>query len=258
MELAHGILLFTQEQINTVILVTFVFLIAGTVKGTVGIGLPTVAVGILSQVIPPHTAIALVVFPILISNAWQVIRTRAGFSTLRRYIFLVIPLFITIWLTTFMTAQVSGNLLLGIIGVAILIFSVSSLTGKPPKLSDRADRVGQVVTGVSAGILGGLTSIWAPPIVTYLIARRTDNDEFVRAAGLFILIGSIPLVLGFWQTGLLNGETAPLSAIMIIPTLLGFTLGEAIRRRLHPDRFKTVLLWIFLLMGLNLIRRAFF
>ncbi len=239
-------------------LIAVIFVFAGIVKGTVGIGLPTVSVGVLSQMIPPHTAVALVVFPILAANFWQVVRTRAGLETLRRYGILAACLFVTLWVTTFLTAQASTEILLGVIGIAIVIFSVSSLVGTPPALADRHDRIGQAVTGVSAGFLGGLTSIWSPPLVTYLIARRTDNDEFVRAAGLFIFIGAIPLMIGFWQTGLLNAETAPLSLAMIVPSLIGFSLGEMIRRRLHPDRFRSVILWVFLLMGLNLLRRAVF
>ena len=52
------------------VIAIFVFLLAGIIKGTVGIGMPTVSVGVLSQIIPPHTAIALVVFPLLSSNLW--------------------------------------------------------------------------------------------------------------------------------------------------------------------------------------------
>ena len=246
------------EFTSTALLAAAVFLFAGTIKGTIGIGLPTVSVGVLSQVIPPHTAVALVVFPLLASNLWQVYRTRTGLKTLRRYALLVSCLFVTLWLTTFLTAQASAEIMLGVIGISIVIFSASSLLGTPPELPDHHDRLGQAVTGISAGVLGGFTSIWSPPLVTYLIARRTNNEEFVRAAGLFILIGGIPLMIGFWQTGLLNGATAPLSAAMILPTLVGFTFGEMIRRRLHPDRFRTIILWIFLLMGLNLLRRALF
>ena len=237
---------------------TAVFLLAGIAKGTLGIGLPTVSVGLLSQVVPPHTSVALVVFPLLVSNLWQVIRTRVGLATLRRYGILIGCLVVTLWLATFLTARISPTLLIGIIGAAIVVFAVSSLLRRPPELPDRYDRIGQAVTGISAGLLGGLTSIWSPPLVVYLVARRTEKDEFVRAAGVSILLGGIPLAIGFWQAGLLNGETAPLSLWMMVPTLIGFTLGEAIRRRLDADRFRTVILWMFLLMGLNLIRRSLF
>lgn len=240
------------------LIIAAVFIFAGVIKGTVGIGLPTVSVGLMTQFLPPHTAIAVVVFPLLVSNLWQVFRTGVSLGTLRTYWLLIGALALSLWLTTFFTARVSAEALLGVIGTAIVVFAVSSLAKTPPQLAPGGNPVAQSIAGISAGIMGGLTSIWAPPIVVFLIARRVSNDEFVRATGLILFVGAIPLTVGFLQTGLLNGQTAPLSALMILPTLLGFTLGEFIRKRLHPDRFRTVLLWVFLLMGLNLLRRAVF
>ncbi|MCF2872650.1 sulfite exporter TauE/SafE family protein [Octadecabacter sp. G9-8] len=245
-------------MMEEVVLICVVFLIAGAIKGTVGIGLPTVSVALMSQFIGPHDAVALVVFPLLISNLWQVFRSGAGLETLHKYGYLIAVLMVTLWLTTFVTVGISPDTLLTTIGVAIVIFAASSLVRMPPELPDRFDKPAQIIAGFSAGVIGGLTSIWSPPIVTYLIAKRTDNDEFVRAVGLFILLGGIPLAIGFWQTGLLNGETAPISALMIVPTLLGFSIGEVVRKRMGSGMFRTVLLWMFLLMGLNLLRQAFF
>ena len=52
------------------IFATFAFLFAGTIKGTIGIGMPTAAIGMLSQVIEPKTAIALVVLPTFVSVSY--------------------------------------------------------------------------------------------------------------------------------------------------------------------------------------------
>ncbi|MEH6739627.1 MAG: sulfite exporter TauE/SafE family protein [Sulfitobacter sp.] len=243
---------------QTALAIAAIFIFAGVVKGTVGIGLPTVSVGLMSQFVPPHMAIAIVVFPLLFSNIWQIIRSKVSLKTVLDYWLLIALLVVSLWVTTFFTVQMPAEFLLGVIGTAIVIFATSSLAKSPPKLPNGSNPVAQAVTGISAGILGGLTSIWSPPIVTFLIAKRVENDEFVRAAGLFVFVGAIPLTIGYWQTGLLNGNTAPLSAMMIFPTLIGFSLGEIIRRRLQPERFRTVLLWMFLLMGINLLRRAIF
>ncbi|MEM8812198.1 MAG: sulfite exporter TauE/SafE family protein [Pseudomonadota bacterium] len=240
------------------LLIAAAFVMAGIVKGTVGIGLPTIAVGLTSQFLPPHLAIALVVFPILFSNIWQIVRTWRGFQILLKYWLLVVLLILSLWVTTFYTASVPADALLIVIGIVIVIYAVTSLLGPLPTIPDHRDRIAQTATGVSAGILGGLTSIWSPPLVSYLLARRTERDEFVQATGLCFFVGSIPLAIGFWQAGLLDGSTAPMSAMMIVPTLIGFSLGEIIRRRLQPERFRQVVLWVFLLMGLNLLRRAIF
>jgi len=105
-------------------------------------------------------------------------------------------------------------------------------------------------------VLGGLTAVWAAPIVIYLVSRRTEKEEFIRATGLLITFGSIPLIFGFWSNGIFSQDEATLSAFLIIPALLGFRLGEAIRRRLPVERFAATVQGFFLLMGLNIIRRA--
>ena len=46
-------------------------MLAGFVKGVLGQGLPTVAVGLLSLIMSPGEAAALVVIPALITNIWQ-------------------------------------------------------------------------------------------------------------------------------------------------------------------------------------------
>jgi len=79
----------------------------------------------------------------------------------------------------------------------------------------------------------------------------------VRASGLLLFVGSVPLLLGYWQNGLMTRELGLMSLTMIVPTLLGFSVGEVVRRRVDAARFQKLILFFFLLMGLNLIRRSF-
>lgn len=235
-----------------------VFLLAGTIKGTVGIGLPITAVGILSQFTDPRLAVTLAVLPIVASNIWQVIRSGDVFAAARRYWLFAVTLAIALFATTFFATSVTANMLVLILGLVIVLFATTSLAFTPPYLPEKYDRAGQLAGGVFAGISGGLTAIWAPPMVIYFLSRRLEKDEFVRASGILFLCGSIPLLVGYIQNGLITGEVAKFSAIMIVPTLLGFSIGELIRRRLDAKRFRTAVLVMFLIMGLNLLRRAIF
>ena len=88
------------------------------------------------------------------------------------------------------------------------------------------------------------------------MARRVEKEEFVAATGVMIFAGTLPLIGGFWSTGLINGPSVGLSIVLFLPALAGFFLGEALRRRLDADRFRKVVLLVFLVMGLNLIRKA--
>lgn len=237
---------------------TLVFLFAGTIKGTVGIGLPTASVGILTQFTEPRTAIALVVFPLLITNAWQMVTAGGMLATARKYKYLLFSLVVVLGSTTFAMRYVPTDLLILALGLVVVLFAVTSLISVPPFLPDRFDHFGQIASGVTAGIIGGLTSIWGPPMAIYLLARRTGKDEFVRALGLLLFCGGIPLAFGFWANGMLAGPNALMSIGMVVPSLVGFTLGSQIRKRIDADRFRTAVLMVFLVMGLNLLRRAIF
>jgi len=244
------------DQVFLIVFATATFLLAGMVKGAIGIGMPTAAIGLLSQVIDPKTAVALVVFPTFISNAWQMFRAGDLVRAFKDYRIFAVSLMVVLWFTTSLTASVSQQGLLLIIGGVVVAFSLISLLFNPPPLPDRWDTVAQVMCGAVAGIIGGLTSVWAAPIVIYLLGRRVSPDEFIRATGLLITLGAIPLVLGFWYHGIFNGSRVTLSVFLVIPALIGFQIGEVLRKRLPVERFQTAVLIVFLLMGLNIIRRA--
>ncbi len=245
-------------DLNLLALGFAVFLLAGTIKGVVGIGLPIAAVGILSQFIDARTAILLAVFPIVISNFWQVYRAGNILPTIRRFGILAISLAVAMFITTFFAKSVSAEVLVFALGFMIVLFAATNLAFAPPPLPARWDRPVQIVTGIFAGITGGLTAIWGPPIVIYFLASRLDKDEFIRASGILFLCGSVPLLFGYINNGLITAETALLSGAMIVPTLIGFAVGERLRRHLDASRFRMAVLVMFLLIGLNLLREAFF
>ncbi|MEM7176643.1 MAG: sulfite exporter TauE/SafE family protein [Pseudomonadota bacterium] len=243
---------------GTLVLICLIFLIAGTIKGTVGIGLPTAAIGLMSQLIDPRAAIALVIVPSLISNAWQIFRAGDFLGAVRRYWrFLVCLVALILVVSLTITSQVETSTLVLALGLVIVGFSVMSLAWRPPALHPRHDGAGQVVAGTLAGTLGGLTAIWAPPMVVYLTARETEKDEFVRATGVMIFVGTLPLLTGFLSTGMMQVSDILVGVLVTIPALLGFQIGERLRRILDTGRFRVAVLVVFLLLGLNLIRRSF-
>lgn len=242
---------------ETLALITGIFLLAGMVKGTTGIGLPTAAVGMMSQLIDPRQAIALVVFPSLLSNAWQMWRSgRVSEVLLRYWLYILCLMSLIAVVSSTLTAAVQTEVLILVLGCVVCLFSVTSLAWAPPFLPERFDKAGQAVAGVASGILGGLTAIWAPAMVTYLMARRVEKDAFVAATGVMIFAGTLPLIGGFWSAGIITGPSAGVSVAMFLPALAGFTVGERLRQRLDAERFRKVVLLVFLVMGLNLIRKA--
>ncbi len=248
----------TDAALTTLLAYAAIFFLAGAIKGTVGIGLPTAALGLLTLFVEPRTAIALMLLPILTSNFWQAFRSGHIIRTLKRYGVFNLSIIVFITVTTTVTATVSNSYLLTALGIVIVLVALISLFFVPPPLPTRYDRLAQFVSGSLSGILGGLTAIWAPTMVTYLLAKRLDKDEFVRASGVMISVGSVPLISGYVAAGLFSGPVATQSALMILPTIAGFAVGELARHRIGAERFRTAVLTVFLIMGLNILRRVFF
>ena len=236
----------------------FCFLAAGSIKGAFGIGLPTASIALMTLAIDPRRAIAILLIPMIVTNAWQVYRMGQISAAFRRYLPFIIPLTAGVWLSVTLSASAPDRLLFGLLGLVLIIFVAVNGSGWAPRVSDRHDRAAQLSFGSMAGLMGGVTSVWAPPMAIYLATRNASKDEFVRASGLLILLGSLPLMAGYLRQGALNVETATLSVLMLVPALLGFTAGERARAHMSETGFRKVLLLVFLIMGLNLLRRAWF
>src|ERR1700688_836287 len=54
-----------------IFLIAAVFALAGFVKGVIGLGLPTVSMGLLAVSMPPAHALAIVIVPAIVTNIWQ-------------------------------------------------------------------------------------------------------------------------------------------------------------------------------------------
>jgi len=186
----------------------FAFLFAGTIKGLVGIGLPTATIAVLAQFTDPRKAIALLLLPALVTNLWQVYRSGYFRQNVRLYWPFALVLAPTIWLSSQFAARAAAEPLTIAIGCVIVIFVLTHLLAKPYAISANLDRPVQAGAGAIAGVMGGLTSIWAPPMVIYLLTKPLSKDEFVGATGVLILAGTVPLLAGYWQTGLMTCELA--------------------------------------------------
>lgn len=237
-------------------LTVFVFLMAGAVKGIVGIGLPTITISMMSQYLDPRLAISLTLIPILLSNLWQSLRAGRMIDTWRRYIPFAASLAVVIYLTANFAQGLPSEALVLLLGSAVIIFSIASLSLTIPPLPDRFERAGQLTAGAAAGLMGGVTAIWGPPMVIFLLARRVSKEEFVRVTGALLAAGSIPLMASYWQAGHVTRDVAVLSTLLVVPAVIGFAAGERVRARLDSGRFRTAVLIMFLLLGLNLIRRG--
>ena len=228
-----------------------IFLLAGTIKGFLGIGLPAAAMGLLTLFIPPTEAIPLLWLSILGTNIMQFAHAPEKREIVTSYFWFAVAIMVSIFLTSMFMADYPTALLTVAIGVAMVIFSLNLLIGFTIPVGP--GNGWQVGMGVISGVLGGLSSIWSPAVAMYLVARNTPKERFIGATGFLFLAGCLPLGAGQVIAGLITLPVLLKSAVCLVVVLIGFRLGEVLRHRVSQDQFRKVVLIAFLIMGVRLI-----
>jgi len=236
----------------------FAYLLAGLVKGTIGIGLPTAGISLTAQLTDARTAIALVILPMLVTNVWQVWRTRQYAKRTLQFWPLAASMVVSISVFSVAAPAVPAHWVTLFLGVTVLVFSLVSLWREVPSVSPTLDKPVQVIAGCLAGVMGGITGVWAPPMIIYMSAARVDKTTFVAVIGVLLMLGSAVLAVSYSSNGLFTSNHAIISLLLVVPSLIGFSIGERVRHRLNEDRFKRLVLLFFFIMGINLIRKAIF
>lgn len=143
-----------------------------------------------------------------------------------------------------------------ILGIPVVVLSVIQLLGVTFHIPTHHRRLSEWVIGTFAGALGGLTGTWGPPTVLYLIALQTPKAKQILVQGVVYGLGSVSLLAGHLKSGVLTLETAPFSALLLIPAFLGMHMGFRFSDRLDPALFKRITLIVLILAGANLVRRG--
>ena len=242
---------FPSNNLSILIFMLVTFFLSGIVKGFLGIGLPAAAMALLTLVVEPTHAIALLVLPILFTNLSQFFRSNHRMESFQSYWPMGITILVSIFITSLFMASYPTELLTISIGIAMVIYAFNGLVGLKLKIKD--GKFLQITFGTISGVLGGLSSIWSPPVAMYLIARGLDKERFISASGFLFLVGAAPFAIGLYIGKVLTFQIITQSIFGLLFVLMGFYFGEGLRKRITQNWFEKALLIAFCIMGLRLI-----
>ena len=241
----------------TVFFVAAVFVLAGIVKGAVGLGLPPVAMGLLVVVMPPVEAAALLVVPSVVTNAWQM---QAG-PYLKSLVRRIWPLLLcaaagTLVGTGWLAAE-TARIGTAILGAVLVVYAAGSLVSmRTEPLGPAAQRWAGPLAGGSTGLITAATGVSAIPAVPYLHAIGLEKDELVQAMGLSFTVSTVALAANLASVGALSRSLGPAAVGALAAVLVGIWLGQGVRKRLDAATFRTWFLYGLLLLGLYLAARS--
>jgi uncharacterized protein len=227
-----------------------VFLLAGTVKGLVGLGLPTITIALTSLVLPLTESIALITLPTIVTNVWQAAVGGRFRYILRRHWPLIVPLMIVLYLTVWLIGQKGPNWASVVLGMVLVVYGIMGLARLRLRLAPDLEKPLSPVIGVVSGFIAGLVGVPVIPLMPYLQALEVRPAELVQTLGIVLCATSLTLTGSLINFGLLDGPHALLSAAAMVPSMAGMWIGQRIRARLSIEQFRIAVFTALSLTGL--------
>ena len=241
-----------------ILLIAAVFLVAGLVKGVIGLGLPTVAIGLLGLAMPPAQAAAILVFPSLLTNVWQAFAGPYLWTLLRRLGPMLLAIPFGAWAGAgVLTAEASSRASMGL-GAALALYGILGLSAVKLAVPRRAETFLGVPVGLATGFMAGATGIFVIPSVPYVQALEMERDELLQALGLTFMVSTLALAGALLHGNAFTGALAGQSVLALAPAFAGMWLGQQVRARVSPAVFRRCFFVGALAVGAHLLLRGFF
>ena len=241
----------------TFALVLVVVAFASAVKGALGFGFPLIAVPLTANLIGARPAVVLIAIPVAFGNFLILMRGGGSAEELRRFGGMLVG----VVAGTVIGAQLLGRLDPGvvslIVGITAVLLALLTWGNLMPSISPKAQRVAGPTVGVAAGVMGGITGIYAPLIAAYVHALRVDKRAFVYWLTAAFFLGGVVQVVSYWRLGLYSWTLVTYAVPTFVPVVIGTWLGFWIQDRLPVTVFRRIVLLLVLVSGLRLVWPGF-
>lgn len=230
-------------ELSILAFVLAVFVLAGFTKGVIGLGLPTISMGLLAVALSPVEAAALLILPSLVTNVWQMVDGPHLRSLLRRLWPLNLAVCLGTWAGAAFLSGLGGSYGAPALGVALMAYAASGLAALKLTVPAGAEGWMGPLAGATTGAITAATGVFVIPAVPYLQAIGLTKDELVQALGLSFTVSTLALAATLVGSAGRSLELAWPSMAGVAVAVVGMRLGQAVRARLSPATFR---LWFFL------------
>ncbi len=241
----------------TITTIAGTFLLAGAVKGVIGLGLPTVSLAVLAVALDLTNAMALLLVPSFVTNVWQAMVGGNGRDLLRRIWLFLLVAAITVRLGASALTRVEFSLLTALLGLLLAAYAAANLLGLRFEVEARREKWAGPLVGLVNGVLTGMTGSFVVPGVMYLQALGLSRDALIQAMGMLFTVSTLALAFSLQANDLLRLEHGALSTMALAPAMAGMIIGQRIRSKLSEQMFRKIFFLSILALGAYLASRAF-
>ncbi|MBU4610278.1 sulfite exporter TauE/SafE family protein [Achromobacter sp. GG226] len=245
-----------MDTATLLLIASLVFLAAGLVKGVIGLGMPTVAMGLLTLVMPPAAAANLLLMPTIITNLWQLMPLATFRPLLRRLAGLIVGLFVGATFNGLPSLGDTDRSAEAALGIILVVYGLWALVARRLPPPGRHEVWLSPIVGYLTGAITAATGIFVVPLVPYLQSLGLEKDRMVQAMGIAFCAATLALMAGLGTGGVLDASRIGSSLVYLVPAILGMWVGQHIRRRVSESTFKRGFFVALILLGLYMMRQA--
>jgi len=237
-------------------LIALAVLVSGFVKGTIGIGFPTLATPLLTLVIDVKTAVVLLIVPNIVMDGIQFARQGVPVTTMRRLAGLIAFGAVGTVLGTRLLVVLPAHIVLLALGGFLVMFAALEVARVSPRVAPAWEPWISPVVGLVAGVLGGVTNVPGTPLAVYFYALGMDKHEFIRAVAFTFIVYKLVQLGAVAYYGLLTWPLLLVSVGLTVVAVAGFAGGLRVQDRLEQRAFNRLILIFLAGLGLWLVLRA--
>jgi len=245
-----------MDLLPHILLITGTFLLAGLVKGVIGLGLPTVAMGLLGLAMPPAYAAALLIVPSLVTNVWQLLAGPRFGALFRRLWGMMLGIVAGTLTGSGLITGAAAPAAAAALGGALALYALVGLAKLRLRVPPASERWAGPLVGMVTGLVTGATGVFVIPAVPYLGSLGLERDDLVQALGLSFTASTLALAAGLAWHGALPLQAAGISLLALVPALAGMALGGWLRTRVRPETFRLCFFVGLLVLGGELVWRG--
>ena len=234
------------------------FLLAGFIKGVIGLGLSTVSMGLLAVTMPPSRALAIVIVPAIVTNIWQTFVGPYLRDIIARLWPLMVSTVVGIWLNAGMLTGPYARYGTIVLGLLLVIYAIVGLSKFSFKVARSDEKWVGGIVGLVTGVVSAATGVQVVPSMPFMQAIGMEKDELVQALGVFFTVATVALAFNLTSAGLLDAATALPGAVAMACAFAGMFIGQAVRSRMRPEAFRRWFLIAMILLGLYLAGSAIY
>jgi len=241
---------------ESIALIGLTFILAGLVKGVIGLGLPTVSLAILTTSFGLIPAIGLMIVPSLITNLWQTIAGGELIKIAKRFWPMMFAVVVGIWVGGNFLVAINTKFLTMLLGVLLSVYSLIGLTSYQISVPEKSVIFLSPFIGGISGILTGLTGTYVVPSVLFLQSIKLDRSTLIQTMGMLFTVSTITLAIVLDHNKLYSIDTGTYSLAGVVPALIGMAIGKKIRKKISGKVFTNVFFTSLLILGVYISGRA--